>query len=167
MRSDKDANQTIQLKRRDTLAFNNSKEIKQRWCKGKQFQSNNSTLPCILEIWSRGCNFLWLWLWIEIGIIVHQGIGQWWGTQNKPMCNNWNKSHIKVKPTCHIYWKPWIRWQRKVHNVIKDNLTRYMICIHRDRQLMTIPNHNHHYESPSNLTKPNHKCILYGPLSFL
>ena len=50
VRRDKDANQTIQLKRRDTLAFNNSKEIKQRWCKGKQFQSNNISLKFDQEV---------------------------------------------------------------------------------------------------------------------
>ena len=74
---------SISKRGRHTPAFYNVKEIEWRWCKGKQFQWNNSTWAYFFKLWLRDSQFLWWWLWIEAGIIFYGGMGHWRRTQIK------------------------------------------------------------------------------------
>ena len=89
---------------------NNRKRYRTKTYKGKQFQCNNSTLPCFFEIWSKGSPFLWLWILITNGWVIFQ---------------------TQVRPIFHIHWKPWIRnrWPATIHSTW-DNPTFQIARMH-------------------------------------
>ena len=89
---------------------NNRKRYRTKTYKGKQFQCNNSTLPCFFKIWSRGSPFLWLWILITNGWVIFQ---------------------TQVRPIFHIHWKPWIRnrWPATIHSTW-DNPTFQIARMH-------------------------------------